>query len=63
MGPQGVGLLGETVNILREHFRQDGAPKKPLTEERARELAAQYNQYAYHCQICQLWHLASLEDK
>lgn len=50
------------MNILREHFRQDGQAKKSFCQERARLLAALYNQSAYRCSICQAWHLASLEE-
>jgi hypothetical protein len=51
------------MNILREHFRQDGIAKKSFSAARAAALAAQFNQQAYRCQMCQAWHLASLEEK
>lgn len=45
-------------HLVREHFREDGLPKVPRTEQEARDYASERGLDFYLCTFCGAWHVA-----
>lgn len=50
-------LADPMKRFIPQHFNLNGRPKKPLTEERARQLALRQHKNPYRCKFCKQWHI------
>jgi hypothetical protein len=45
------------MRLFPQHFKRNGRPKKPLTQDQAREVALREHKNPYRCKFCGAWHV------